>query len=188
MILELTNCLPGTASERTIAEYACKICPAPSAGLRSGDIRVKDVKSYRTVFAILVLIEQIETIGEFLDEEIHDGDLPLRKVDLPGMPRAFGLRRKNESSPPLKCFDTWKRISIINFEEWQWTVLAPFFTRGRRNDVKKYFLPDQIILPFTKDSRRQNGVHEVEDFEGGFGRVFKVEIHPDHHNFHDSKV
>ncbi|KAL9616669.1 MAG: hypothetical protein Q9160_008492 [Pyrenula sp. 1 TL-2023] len=174
---ELTKCLSETVSEQKIQEYASQICTAPPDGMREKSDESQNIKSYRKIFAILVLIEKSETIGKFLDEEVHDGDLPLRKVDL-GLPGIFGLRRRlqqsDRPSKRLRCFDTWKRINIINFEEWQWTLLAPFFARGRRNDVKNYVLPDQTILPFTKDSRRQERDREIEDFEGGFGRVFKT--------------
>lgn len=63
-------------------------------------------------------------------------------------------------------------------------TLSPFFAKGARKDVKHYPLPDRIILPFTLDSRQQNTDVEI----GGYSQVFKVDIHPGHHDFHDDKV
>ncbi|KAI0458011.1 kinase-like domain-containing protein [Xylaria acuta] len=166
VVEELTRCLRYTTDPHIIQDFAKRICA--------------EEKSYRKVFAILVLIEKADTIPEFLREGIHDGDLPLIKLELGGKPGIFEFGRKPEEGKvahPLKCFKSFSRMNLMNFEDCQWAVLAPIFDRPRRKDVKHYDLKDQIILPFTE---------EEEVSEGGFGRIMRVKIHPDHHNFDDS--
>src|SRR5207248_2968138 len=83
----------------------------------------------------------------------------------------------------LECFEDWTQSSINAFEEWQWTTVSPFFHKGARKDVQHFPLPDSVMLPFTADSRRDKQSQFRTEIEGGYGRVFKVRIHPDHHNF-----
>ncbi|KAI7773474.1 hypothetical protein LA080_010577 [Diaporthe eres] len=51
-------------------------------------------------------------------------------------------------------------------------------------DVKHLQLPDQAALAFTQDSRFviDKPAYEKLEFEGGYSNVFKIDIHPDHHN------
>ncbi|KAL1882794.1 hypothetical protein Daus18300_000432 [Diaporthe australafricana] len=76
------------------------------------------------------------------------------------------------------------------FEEWQWTTIAPFFRHGQRKDVQHLELQDQAALPFVQDSRftANKSAYQRLEFEGGFSNVFKVDIHPDHHDFFESTV
>jgi hypothetical protein len=140
-------------------------------------------RSFRNIFAILVMIGKPSTIRGFLEAGVNDADLPLVKHEHGQKRNFFELRRKGDKTQPLECFRGWKRLDIKNFEEWQWITLAPFFARGERKDVKHYQLPGQAPLPFTFDSRKHS-----EEVLGGFSRVFKTDIHPDHHDFHDPSV
>ncbi|KAI1108977.1 kinase-like domain-containing protein [Nemania sp. NC0429] len=162
---ELTRRLQCTTDPRTIQDLAEKICA--------------EGKSCQKIFTILALIEKADTIVEFLDEGVHDGDLPLIKLDKAGRPGLFELGRKSKTgtAQPLECFRSFSRINVINFEDYQWAVLAPVFDRPHKKDVSHYDLEDPVILPFTE---------EEEVSEGGFGRISRVKIHPDHHNFKDS--
>ncbi|RYC59326.1 hypothetical protein CHU98_g6896 [Xylaria longipes] len=170
VVEELTRCLPCTTDPRTIEYFAENICAIPN----------DKEKSYRKIFTILVLIEKADTIQEFLREGIHDGDLPLMKLERDGKPGIFEFGRKSEegkAAHSLKCFKGFSRMNFMNFEDYQWAVLAPIFGRPRPKDVRHYNLEDQTILPF---------IEEEEVSEGGFGRISRVKIHPDHHNFDDS--
>lgn len=152
---------------RTIQDFTGKFCA--------------EGKSYRKIFTILALIEKADTIPEFLREGVHDGDLPLMKLEKDGKPGIFKLGRKSQEGKaayPLRCFKTFSRINFLNFEDYQWAVLAPIFDRPHKNDVNYYDLDDPVILPFME---------EEEVSEGGFGRISRVKIHPDHHNFKDSR-
>ncbi|RFN43100.1 kinase-like protein [Fusarium flagelliforme] len=62
--------------------------------------------------------------------------------------------------------------------------MSPFFSWENKRAVRTYFLADQTILPFIEDSSRDVDMDDDEDFQGGHGSIFKVKIHPAHHNFH----
>ncbi|UQC90018.1 protein kinase [Colletotrichum lupini] len=140
-------------------------------------------KSYQKVFAILVLIDMVPSIQGFIDEGICDQDLPLVKAAENG--GLFELRVGARRNYRLKTFLSWTRVSIRNFEEYQWTILPPFFTKGKRKNVKHYVLAPHIVLPFTSTSNHDD-IGAAEMHGGGFSRVFKAEIHPDHHDFSNS--
>ncbi|KAI0439232.1 kinase-like protein [Xylaria telfairii] len=164
---ELIKCLPYTDSHE-IKDFAKKICALPTT----------EEKSYRKIFAILVLIEKADSILEFLREGVHDGDLPLMKLELGNKTVEFGRKPSEGKDPhPLKCFKNFSRMNLMNFEDCQWAMLAPIFGRPSQEDVEHHDLEDLIVLPFTEGE---------EVSEGGFGRISRVKIHPDHHNFDDS--
>lgn len=137
-----------------------------------------ECKSYRKVFSILVLMERPYEIMSFIEEEVCDADLPLAKMCRPmGSPSSFDFCRRNISPfQKLQCFENWGDGAIADFEQHQWTMLAPFFNQLKsKHNCHHIFEPD-VILPFTswkKGAKRS-----------GHGQVYKVEIHPDHHALH----
>lgn len=160
VVIELTRCLPASKRPK-IPSNARRICATPI-----GEI----------------IIEKADSILKFLSEGVRDADLPLMKLELDGKPGIFKFGRKPErgkASHPLKCFQGFTRMNFINFENCQWAVLAPIFRCPSRKNVDHYCLEDQTILPFTE---------EEDVYEGGFGRVSRIRIHPDHHHFDPSKV
>lgn len=136
-------------------------------------------RAFRKIFALLVIIDKLPHIQTFITDDVTDNDLPLCKVFRPDS-YLFGLGRKRHPHNVLRCFESWGHSSIRSFEEWQWTVLAPTFEKGQCRDVKHVVLSHKHPLPFTKDSRldSDDGISQ-----GGHSTVFKVDIHPDHHNF-----
>lgn len=139
-------------------------------------------KSYRKIFAILLLIERPSRIRSFVEEGVCDADLPL--VNVPrtnGLPGPFRLRRKNACSCcPLRCFRGWGGSTVARFEQSQWMVLAHSFARSKRKRDPDYKLQPEIIMPFTSWKKAAP--------RGGFGQVYRVEIHPDHHAFPNDEV
>ncbi|CAG7556534.1 unnamed protein product, partial [Fusarium equiseti] len=73
---------------------------------------------------------------------------------------------------------------IDSFEGCQWMMVSPFVSLENKRAVRTYFLADQTILPFIEDSSRDVDMEDDEDFQGGHGSIFKVNIHPAHHSFH----
>ena len=148
------------------------------------------IRSFRKIFAILVLTEKPWAIFNFIKEGVSDLDLPLVEFDDRDHPGRKGLRRKdasgNPSPEPLQCSIGWPPTSILNFEMYQWTMLAPFFSPGKYDDVKHYVLHDQDILPFV--GAPQDDEDESSEIGGGFGRVFMVQIHDEHHNFRHPRL
>lgn len=172
------NCLK---EARTICGQLNEAESTPDAGngLRKYSIVYPKTRSYRRIFAILLLIERSHRIRSFIDEGVSDADLAL--VVSRG---AFKLevRRKNDApdSPPLQCFKKWRDSTICRFEKTQWTVLAPFFAPTRRTPAPHYRLQPKAILPFLS--------WEPVSSRGGFGQVYKAEIHRDHHSFPKPEV
>lgn len=179
---ELEQCFEDlTLSE--VEAMAKRICHTSSVnnGPRTG---------FKRVFAILVLCEKPEAITRFLAEDVSDRDLPLHKsYPSEKLPNFYDLVRQGQKSK-LRSFRGWSYTALWRFEEWQWTTIAPFFRRGCRKDVKHLELQDQVALPFTQDSRfiLDKSAYQRLEFEGGYSNVFKVDIHPDHHDLCEDNV
>ncbi|CAO2653751.1 Nn.00g031620.m01.CDS01 [Neocucurbitaria sp. VM-36] len=167
-----------------IKTYASTVCNEPEV-VRKGK---KKLKSFQKIFAILVMVEMSSAICHFLDEDVSDIDLPLIPTWKHG--RIVGLCRWDPSgvpsTPPLQCFRRalWSPVKLRNFEQEQWTMLAPFFSQGEDGEIKHYVLQDKHILPFlaAPDAEADKAQY------GGFSKVTMVHIHPDHHNFKDNML
>lgn len=159
--------------------YAQEICPR--------SMRDPLQPSFRRIFAILVMIQQPKEIITFVRHNIADHDLPLVKAESStrGM---HELRRKTQPHMALECLCEWSQFLVNSFEEYQWTLLSPFFSRGSNGTVRFYPLDDQTILPFVEDSSRDASIEDDEDFQGGHGSISKVKIHPSHYDFRDISV
>ncbi|KAJ8117109.1 hypothetical protein OPT61_g1616 [Boeremia exigua] len=135
-------------------------------------------KSFRKIFALLVISEASSMILHFVDEDVSDLDLPLVPIEAPGIK---GFCRKG-SMVPLRCFEyrIWSPMKLHNFDDHQWKMLATYFSQGTGGEIMHYKLQEQHILPFValKDLGEDNS-----EITGGYGRVFMVGIHKDHHNF-----
>lgn len=181
---ELTKDLSAIHSPKNIRGFAETVCSEIEV-IRDNKIKIK---SFRKIFALLVLVEKTSSIPLFIEEDVSDLDLPLLHIK---NDQINGLCRKGTTSAELRlisrCFKPpqWSPVKLRNFQEWQWTMLAPFFSRDDDGDIKHYTLPDQCILPFI---HRHDGAKEDDDKTGGFGRVLMVRLHKDHHNFHKGKV
>lgn len=177
VVRELQSCFEDL-DYTTISAFAQMICGTSSN-------HIEERPSFRKIFAILVLCEKPNSIPRFLEDGVSDDDLPLHKVaPSDSSPNIYNLSRKGEKRK-LNCLRGWSYTAMWRFEEWQWTTIAPFFRRGQRKDVKHLELQDQAALPFMQDSRftANKSAYQRLEFEGGFSNVFKVDIHPDHHDF-----
>ena len=143
--------------------------------------------SFRRIFAILVMIQQPREILTFINNNITDHDLPLVK-GRSGAKGSYDLRRKVQPHTTLRCLQHWSSFLVNSFDEYQWTLLSPFFSRGNKGTVRFYPLDDRTILPFVEDSSRDSSFGNDEDFQGGHGSVFRVKIHRSHHAFHNTPV
>jgi serine/threonine protein kinase len=176
---ELFNKLSRTHSEEDIEGYAKTICNITRCDV-GGRFRRR---SYRSIFVILVLADKSDLITSFIDEEVSDLDLPLVPVrDSEG---TNGMRRRSLNpdgtpQPLLACFDDdeWSPSSRDQFDRYQWCMLAPFFSKGRHDQINHYPLHDQHILPFLNWDQAED---DAAEREGGYGRVIMVRMHPAHH-------
>lgn len=187
VILEMKRWIPNLSNDKADA-YSRRICADECSEHTNSMTNNVKSKSYRKVFAILVLINEVASIGKVLDEELCDTDLPLKRhFDENGVRRKLNLRRKGNLNDPLACFETWNQITLRNFEQYQWAVIAPFFTKGQRKDVKHFVFDPSIVLPFTFTKDTDDDAHQnFKERRGGFSMVFQADIHPDHHDFNGS--
>ncbi|KAG4436080.1 hypothetical protein IFR05_008436 [Cadophora sp. M221] len=172
VIQELSQSLKSTHNVRQIEELADSICEER-----------QEHKSFRKIFAVLVLIERSSSISKFVVEGVDDSNLPLVKCYGGPKESSFELRMEHKKEKKLECFDDWTHFFLNAFEEWQWTTVSPFFYKGIDKEVRHFTLKESIMLPFTADSRRDSGTESQDAvIDGGFSRVFKVNIHSDHHD------
>lgn len=172
--------------EQTVANelHRCRNGFDPGT-IRALSQKICGPRSFRKIFTLLVLTYNLSDIQLFIDDNVTDEDLPLRKVPHEGS-NTFQLARRGDvdrPAQPLRCFDEWCALAIRIFEEWQWTMLAPFLDLGKQKNARHFIFPDQILLPFTEDSRY---AADAKAIQGGFGTIFKVNIHSEHYNFHGS--
>jgi serine/threonine protein kinase len=177
---ELVKCLPCIHTEGEIHDYANTICDIAPC-FAGGKLRQR---SYRLIFAILVLVEKTKYILSFLGENVSDLDLPLVPVKEFGN-LVIGMQRrgaKPNGTPQefLACFDDeeWSPSSMDQFDRYQWFMLAPFFSHGKNGQINHYPLHDQHILPFVTWSQAED---DDAESQGGYGRVIMVKLHPAHH-------
>ncbi|KAL2822811.1 kinase-like domain-containing protein [Aspergillus cavernicola] len=126
------------------------------------------------LFAILVDIKKERHITQFLDEGIHDDNLPFMRPTMFKKSASTLLTKQGESMRTLK---DWDSQSTYNFETKQYRVLSPIFRTGEH-----YELHTLDILPFIEPDTESN----YKPFRaGGYGEVTQELIHPDHHAFGD---
>lgn len=185
---ELTTHFEDSLTERTIAKYAKTICQENMTQDESlGQEKEANTRSYIKILAILIIIQKTNSIVKLLEEDVSDSDLPLIKVPRPNDVKLFDLRVRRRPNMVLKCFQKkWNQLNIRNFEEWQWTTIPLVFSQSiEHREVEHHLLEDRRILPFIKDGRKHKPhFSDRTELEGGFASVFKVTIHPQHHNFH----
>lgn len=167
-----------------IVKYVCT--PHVRESAPSGTL--PNLTSCRRLFAILVLIEKVHTIQSFIREGLTDRDLPFQVSYTDGRPE---LRRRSQNpedlGPLLRCCRNWTQFAIESLDRYQWQTLCPIFSRADRDNsrdaVNFYPLDDQCTLPFTEDDERVS-----PGTPGGYSVVWRVVIHPDHHNFTSPQV
>jgi hypothetical protein len=155
-------------SEDEIREYAAKVC--------------NEGKSYCKIFAILVLMKIGWEIVRFVHDPsgICDDYLPLEAVPVDDTGNLVEMRLSHDQDTPLQCLEGWGVMEHESFTRWQWSMLAPFFAKGKKGDARFYHLEKNDILPWIDE---QGDIHQ-----GGFSSISRVQIHPCHHNFDRSKV
>ncbi|KAK4184881.1 hypothetical protein QBC35DRAFT_37967 [Podospora australis] len=165
----------------------------------------KDIEltNFTKIMAILLLMEHPSRIKYFFEEGVSDADLPFeivypnaesskrrdprredpkRKNSMRKAPGHFELRRQNDPKTRLRCFRTWTKQQMEKFVYYQWAVLAPFFSRDpdKPRTIPHYVIPRHVIIPFQE--------WELITCSTGFGDVYRVKIHEDHHDFSNLDV
>ncbi|TAQ89932.1 hypothetical protein B7494_g1780 [Chlorociboria aeruginascens] len=144
-------------------------------------------KSFRKTFATLVLAHKPLAIKQFVDGNISDLDLPLAAAGGSSYRESYDLRRRNNISVALSCFDGWLDTEKEDFAKHQWRMTAPWFSRDEFNRVKHFSLYSEQILPFANSPQKRNS-RRSHSTEGGTSQVYMIDIHPEHHNFHQEDI
>jgi hypothetical protein len=180
---ELNNQLSDIYSPEEIEQYATMICSETEVR-RRGTVKIR---SFRKIFALLVIVEATTSFLQFIEEDISNLDLPLTLVKYNGID---GLCRRDAASQdagiPLECLrrPKWSLTKLRLFEYYQWKLGAPFFYQEEGGDVKHYKLKDNHILPFTS---LDNMPEREMNRKGEYKRLQIVDIHPGHHSFRNDK-
>lgn len=139
-------------------------------------------KGRRKLFALLHIIEKPRSIVKFIESEIYDKDLPLEEITQPRGLRRF-KRADDTSDIAHFTFKDWSYINYQNFLTYQWKFHVPFFTQDTNRNGEIRTLDDQMILPWIDDGTSGEKVQE-----SGYSQVYRVKIHPDHHDFKTANV
>lgn len=173
---ELSQALPDLPTH-SLQEYTQKIC---GPIVHDDVIDREPTSSLRSIFAILALMNKIQIITQFLDVDagIKDQDLPLgrRPNSITGLPEIY-----SKQHPTGPCLDVskWEGIHLDSFLNYQRYMLSPFLELRSMNSktVHFYDLSNNTLLPFIED-------HESTRWKvGHHGTVWRVKIHPAHHDF-----
>ncbi|KXH50385.1 serine/threonine protein kinase [Colletotrichum simmondsii] len=131
---------------------------------------VKTQPRRRKIFAILILMEQVKLIEDFIKHNIDDSFLPLEIKRNSRHKPVIQLQRKDGTV--LSCLNHWRTKHINNFVQCQETICTPFF-KLPGDDVHYYEITSKTILPFEEYDLVQIG---------GYGSVRKVRIHHAHYS------
>lgn len=150
-----------------ISDYARRVCQFRESNDHDGKT------SHRKIFAILALMDRVVDAPFFVHDGFTDRDLPVQNVRNSVFRTCSGGEEKTFRVP-----GHWKPHSLDSFIIYQEHVMAPFFEMDS-DSVAFYNLNERSVLPFVEDDsshRRTYGYH---------GTVYRVKIHPDHHNGHE---
>ncbi|XXH02348.1 hypothetical protein Hte_008721 [Hypoxylon texense] len=170
-------------------------CRIPNASTLAQDICLqhKFQESYRTqytsyqkIFAILVLMDEVQYISDFLNQRIRDSDLPLKEHKM-GSTTCLVARHVEENPSSdylLQTTKAWSVQNILSFGDQQWKVCAPFFARAENlgEKVHLYSLSTRDVLPFVSPGTDDQDNPQYL-YQGTFSTVRRVKIHHAHHNF-----
>jgi hypothetical protein len=173
----LTICGQDSPDVDRYTDYVCGTCDGTRRGEDTG----------LKIFAILVLIDRLPKIKDFVDAGIKDRHLPLRKPSRETAGGTFTLVKRttlNRRGPePTSCFNGWDPDDTKDFYVDQWRLLSPYFDRAPDGTVGLYELDEQCIMPWVGIGEEKRGTFPHTEFIGGFAKVTQVEIHEDHHAF-----
>ncbi|KAK4215503.1 hypothetical protein QBC37DRAFT_419054 [Rhypophila decipiens] len=180
---ELARLVPRTIAADRLDWYTDQVWhttpPPASSSSRSHDPRPT---TRRKIFAILALIQRVPDIVRFIDdsdENLHDNDLPFLLSDGPNPgTRQLQRRGRDGNLSPITIVSTWPAFMLEVFNDYQWKLLPPYFVLSTttRPEVPHYSFEYGTVLPLIEDEEIASGNR------GGFGDVWKVKIHPAHHN------
>jgi hypothetical protein len=125
----------------------------------------------RRILATLVMVKRVFYIEKFINESVHDIDLPIRRNRVGG--RSFTTNDNKE----IQVFQNWPRNDVELFFIYQDMMFVPFFDI-REDQLCSYEFGTEIRLPWQKYEAKTRG---------GSSLIHKVQIHPSHLRFRSPK-
>ncbi|KAK6852189.1 hypothetical protein PG995_012314, partial [Apiospora arundinis] len=113
----------------------------------------------RRILAVLIFMKEIYHLGYFIGKEIYDQDLP---INFPTDEEYRDVERKH--------FSPWDENEKILFTSYQKMIFVPVL-HLQSDELFSYGFNEHARLPWLS--------YELKS-KGGFGVVFKVQIHPSH--------
>lgn len=153
-----------------VGSYTEKVCSHIAYNDENTNRNLKS--SRRCIFAILSLMNKIEDAPAFLDSHLYDRHLPLERRDK----QTCEFYSHGNSVGELPTAQNWDYTTIDTFEMYQPYMLSPFFELSSKNNVPFHHLANGVALPWIEDYSRERRK------EGHHGTVYRVKIHPAHHN------
>jgi len=155
-----------------LRDYAKKIC----ADITYLDHAGNTLKSSRrSIFAILTLMDKVQDAPKFVDAELSDKDLPLNWRTKPGT-KDHEFYSTFIPNKTWTVGQTWRENVFDSFLGYQKLMLSPFFAL---KTVSFHDLDPDAVLPFIEDE------HNIRHRQGHHGSVWRVKIHPAHHDAHE---
>lgn len=136
--------------------------------------------SYRTVFAILIMMDKHTSIGQFVKEGISDSKLPLLRNN-GGSPDSLTSFPDPSVNASLRgILSGWKPQERDKFFGVQWELIPTFFAKKPGNmKVPHYELLSGHVLPYVYFPHPvQPDPGETEDMNGLHGHVTTYHLHP----------
>jgi len=126
---------------------------------------------YRKIFATLVMASQPSAILEFVRCRVDD-----RRLPLPYRARDEIVGMTNDQETQLhSLFTALEANTAEEFLKWQHVINPPQLQLAwncATQERPHASFHEQAVLPFT---------HVEQSNSGGYGTIFRVRIHPDHH-------
>jgi hypothetical protein len=150
----------------TVNNYTEQICHAANGTSTGGPTFIR-------TFALLLMLRKGSAIFSFVAHGVSDQCLPL-----PDRRRGSSdFYLTDESRERLECFASWSLSEKDMFEDWQWKVAAPRFTRDCSGEPPHHEFHPKVCLPLTKDSRTSSSLLAAPStIGGGYGDVSRVRL------------
>jgi serine/threonine protein kinase len=133
------------------------------------------------IFAVLLLLDQVQCIERALAEGLMDSHLPFEPHgDYRQLYRASGSQTQL-----VQCFSglDWKPAERDHFSIYQQMVDPRILEMDGDGRPKHEEFHPKAVLPFMQEVRQ--GMRKKKRDYGAFGVVSVVKIHPECHRFHD---
>ncbi|KAK6206648.1 hypothetical protein LQW54_007600 [Pestalotiopsis sp. IQ-011] len=125
-------------------------------------------QSFLRILATLVMVKNVSHIWKFIEKNVGDGDMPIRREPV----SSGGLTTRHDRKVP-DFFGDWERNDVELFYIYQRFFFVPFFDI-REEQLYEYQFSNEVTLPWQEYEAKTSG---------GSGVIHRVQIHPKHFKF-----